>query len=422
MLKISLLTKNNTFSRGCLFFVQQRNKKVNMDPFKNFKSYLFTDADPSGNTSKKEQPKGARKVSKFLRTQNGRSSGSDSSPEKSEANAALLFETLNNELDSLVEHFKANLESIESPLFDKQASTENQLYTVSPSCVDTSDTSSNTYYFLTTYAKKVLNKTIDHYTELNKHVEEFDYSPKVKSNGYRSLMTIFEQCCKKLLSVVNQLNNTKSSFLFQFKLNTTLPGTMNIKDYQTWVRLLEKIEIVFQVACDIQKIQITGEQKSHKFHEGASLFYDMCESDESSSSIETNLLLLGSVHQESFFGRTCGFQFCESLQTPLTGAAVALASYNDGYEAATVTTTITRSNSYEKIDETQGQASIIKSLMSGTKYMMDPELRAKKISKVMKDANVEFCKAFWQLTELDIVQVINCNVLLTTILLINNFN
>ena len=28
-----------------------------------------------------------------------------------------------------------------------------------------------------------------------------------------------------------------------------------------------------------------------------------------------------------------------------------------------------------------------------------------KISKVMKDANVEFCKAFWQLTETDIVQV-----------------
>ena len=262
---------------------------------------------------------------------------------------------------------------------------------------------------LTSYAKKVLNKCIIHYKELDKHVQKFDYSPNVKSNGYRSLMSMFEKCCTKLLNVVKQLNNTKSSFLFQFKLNTTFPGTINIKDYQTWVRLMEKIEIVFKVACDIQKIQIIGDQKSYKFHEGPSLFYDMCESDESGSEIETNLLLLGSVHQESFFGRTCGFQFCDSLQTPLTGAAVALASYNDGYEAASVTTTINRSNSinsFEKMDETQGQASIIKSLMSGTKYMIDPELRAKKISKVMKDANVEFCKAFWQLTETDIVQVI----------------
>jgi len=114
------------------------------------------------------------------------------------------------------------------------------------------------------------------------------------------------------------------------------------------------------------------------------------------------------------------------LQIPLTGCAVALASYNDGYEAysnkenwiSTTTTspkigspTLANKTSPDSTSPTTtanyftGQATLFKSLFSGTKYILDPELRAKKISRVIKDANVEFCKAFWQLTETSIVQM-----------------
>lgn len=189
---------------------------------------------------------------------------------------------------------------------------------------------------------------------------------------------------------------------------------------------MEKIEIILQIAVDIQRIQLAEfhSDNPHALHNGPTLFHNMAETGDSiNASIETNLLCLGSVYQDSFFGRTCGFQFCESLQTPLTGAAVALASYNDGYEACTQVSvnqttpvpTPTSCQTNESASEqtpatqgqmvTQGQASLFKSLVSGTMYVMDPELRARKISQVMKDANVEFCKAFWQLTETDIVQV-----------------
>ena len=47
--------------------------------------------------------------------------------------------------------------------------------------------------------------------------------------------------------------------------------------------------------------------------------------------IERDLFDLATVHQEAFYGRACGFQFCDSLQLPLTGCTIALTSYNDGY-------------------------------------------------------------------------------------------
>ena len=185
-------------------------------------------------------------------------------------------------------------------------------------------------------------------------------------------------------------------------------------------------------------------RKIRAFHDlGPPLFYhsDLL----TDTSIETNLLSLASVHQEAFFGRTCGFQFCDSLKIPLTLCAVLLASYNDGYEAfankenstpnsnmtspSTPMSTLSSSPSpngnsnslspspsnpsfntatnngtqFTSIQSMFGQAA--KTLFSSTKYTMDPELRAKKISSVMKNANVDFCKAFWQLTETPMVQV-----------------
>jgi len=267
---------------------------------------------------------------------------------------------------------------------------------VSPPCLDTSDTSSHTYFQLATYAKQVLSKCRAHYDKLEPNLAYFDLSADLQASGYRTLLAAFEACCRRLLLLTSQLNGTKSSFLFQFKLNATLPGTPNVRDFQAWVRLMEKVEIVLQIGVDIQRVQLQESQVQ------PSLFYNMAEAK--SAAIETNLLALGSVHQEAFFGRTCGFQFCESLQTPLTGCAVALASYNDGYEAY-ATAAVVQVEAEGAGSFMQGQATLFKSLVSGTKYVMDPELRAKKISKVMKDANVEFCKAFWQLTETDIVQV-----------------
>ncbi len=129
---------------------------------------------------------------------------------------------------------------------------------VSPSFLDTSDTSSDTYYKLAKYAKETLCRCAFHYNKLDENVSHFDVSTQIKSSGYRTLMSAFDSCCKRMLLVVNQLNETKTSFLFQLKLSATLPGAINIKDFQTWVRLMEKIQIILSVACDIQEKQLNN--------------------------------------------------------------------------------------------------------------------------------------------------------------------
>lgn len=39
------------------------------------------------------------------------------------------------------------------------------------------------------------------------------------------------------------------------------------------------------------------------------------------------------------------------------------------------------------------------SVVTGSKYLIDPELRARRIVNIAQYSNVEFCKSFWQLTE-----------------------
>ena len=36
-------------------------------------------------------------------------------------------------------------------------------------------------------------------------------------------------------------------------------------------------------------------------------------------------------------------------------------------------------------------------MICGTKYLLNPELRAKKIAKLIMNADIEFCKEFWRL-------------------------
>jgi hypothetical protein len=251
-----------------------------------------------------------------------------------------------------------------------------------------------------------------------------------------------------MLLVICELNEKKSriSSLLPAKLMST-----NLKEIQTWARLLEKIEIVLQLSMDMQAMTLsTFKNEIHNRQPGGGDHHDASSAEIrgptlfvhaneiASTQIERVLFDLATVHQEAFYGRACGFQFCDSLQMPLTGCAIALTSYNDGYEAfsmgggssskigsegspntsglelnattttaaASTTTPITPPSvpgNFNLLTSSIGQAAM--SVFSSTKYIMDPDLRSRKMSHIVKTANVEFCKAFWQLTETSIVQV-----------------
>jgi hypothetical protein len=379
-----------------------------------------------------------------------------------------LVDWLNKDLDILIDHFRALSTDAVIDLYTNNKTnniTNNQHF------MESNEISPANYLGLSFYGKdllsrcQILNKSILSKAHLFDYGEE---NNKIKSNGYRSICKMYYNCLRRLCLTLVDLNEKKNSFLFQMKLlNGSLPmtGNSNLKELQTWVRLLEKIEILLKMGNDMQEMSCTEanmlkydtsseENKSslpNRFHNYGPPLFIHAEQIQNSD-VETNLFHLGSNQQEAFFGRACGFQFCDSLQIPLTGCAVFLASYNDGYEAfqsqATLYSTApsstqsidtkltklsmapalksspespppspqhTKSNisrspvtsasnlNSPSISASIGQAA--KSLISTGKYMMDPELRAKKVSHIMKNANVEFCKAFWQLTETSIVQM-----------------
>lgn len=371
-----------------------------------------------------------------------------------------VIDMIYQDLDEIIRFFKGD--------FDQFVSNNNGANRLtSEYFMDTNDTNNVVYYQLANHAKEVLRRSQLKYNEIDANAHKFDYE-KLKSNGYRSVLTVYDTCVRRLVLIVHDLNEKKNRIVFLKFLNSSL------KEFQSWLRLLEKLDIVLKTALDMQMTSLSEFKKTvlnendviplKPFHDGPSLFLHEDKLVENAV-IERNLFSLASEHLDAFFGKTCGFQFCESLQLAVTGCAIALASYNDGFEAyspkessppaitragspnLTLSSSASSANMQSKastptsvhsisgnpksepdfkhnndsaygpvvssgsgnlnsnsLSNTIGRAAM--SFVSSTKYIMDPDSRAKKVSHVMKNGDVKFCKEFWQLTETSIVQVI----------------
>ena len=361
-----------------------------------------------------------------------------------------IFQTLSADLDKLAKYFEQ--QAAGQALLDYS------------NFIETADVTPVVYFSLMRHAQELLRSTLIVYNQVEINAIFYDFDHALKSSGYRSLLRTFENCCRRTLLVLYELNEKKSrigSSLLPVKLMSK-----NLREVQTWIRLLEKMEIVLQLGLDMQTrtLQAFKRDINHcnqsnsddvrREISGPTLFVHAIQL--ASTPIEKILFDLATVHQEAFYGRTCGFQFCDSLTMPLTGCAIALTSYNDGYEAFSgsrndsssqsqsqpLSTSSTFNTSPSSVDlnlfpnsqsyssnlmstatiqsssapltpitsnlnmftTSIGQAAM--SVFSSTKYLIDPDLRSRKMAQIFKTANVEFCKAFWQLTETSIVQVL----------------
>ena len=82
------------------------------------------------------------------------------------------------------------------------------------------------------------------------------------------------------------------------------------------------------------------------------------------------------------------WQYSDSIRQSLHVIAVTMAAYGDGYHKHNHS--ITRA---------------LSSMLHSGKYMINPELRAQRINELTQNDNIEFCKAFWSLTDEYGVQV-----------------
>lgn len=81
------------------------------------------------------------------------------------------------------------------------------------------------------------------------------------------------------------------------------------------------------------------------------------------------------INQFAFYGRTLGFHYAESIKPIMKFIGISLASFSESYY----------SNNGTFIKATN-------SMFTSGKYLLDPELRSRRIVNISQNSSVDFCK------------------------------
>ncbi|XP_053680279.1 hormone-sensitive lipase [Anopheles nili] len=186
----------------------------------------------------------------------------------------------------------------------------------------------------------------------------YDFDPSVPGNGFRSFLYVVECCVKTALKLTRYVMENRSTILFR--------KALYVKEVEAYNHLMASLCTCLQHAQTLREWT----------RESGALFPD------ESHSVEELFSRGGIINQYCFYGRCLGFQFCDSIKPLLKFISIGMAGFSEGYYSE------------------GGRLSKATSLMyTSTKYMLDPELRARRIVNISQNSNVDFCKAFWFLAE-----------------------
>ncbi|XP_053660538.1 hormone-sensitive lipase [Anopheles marshallii] len=189
-------------------------------------------------------------------------------------------------------------------------------------------------------------------------MNEYDFDPTVPGNGFRSFLSVVECCVKTSLKLARYVMENRSTILFR--------KALYVKEVEAYNHLMASLCTCLQHAQTLREWT----------RESGDLFPD------ESRSVEELFAHGGIINQYCFYGRCLGFQFCDSIKPLLKFISIGMAGFSEGYYSE------------------GGRISKATSLMyTSTKYMLDPELRARRIVNISQNSNVDFCKAFWFLAE-----------------------
>lgn len=197
-------------------------------------------------------------------------------------------------------------------------------------------------------------------TEIQKRVREFDFDENTPGNGFRSFINVFNLAVRYALGLNQKIMWRRSSVLFRKTLLT--------KEIESCSHLISSLDTCFKHLLTMMAWSNNG-----------SLFTE-------DRPLEDLKSVCQDINQYCFYGRCLGFQFCDSLKNVLQFIALSMAIFSEAYYS---------------------QGSLISkatnSVMTTTKYITDPEQRAKRIVNISQNADVDFCKSFWFLSESELM-------------------
>uniref|UniRef100_A0A0N5BSJ9 Hormone-sensitive lipase n=1 Tax=Strongyloides papillosus TaxID=174720 RepID=A0A0N5BSJ9_STREA len=185
----------------------------------------------------------------------------------------------------------------------------------------------------------------------------FDYDESTPGNGFRSMICICDTALIHVISVLKKCLDDKKSLIFRISYFT---------------KELENYMAVFRFLI-LSTQQLIG---SINYDDNDSLFPPINISDYSSY---INVFKTVKGYDAScFYSRPLGLQFCPSIGKMFKVICTFFASYGKACE--------------------KGNGALDK-IVNSAKYMISPEERALKIIDIIREADIEFCKGFWNLPE-----------------------
>ncbi|CCD67458.1 Hormone-sensitive lipase [Caenorhabditis elegans] len=192
--------------------------------------------------------------------------------------------------------------------------------------------------------------------KLQEVAPKYDYDEKTPGNGYRSLICICDTTLLHVVSLQKAVFEQRGYLIFRIS-----HFCKELEAYATVIDYLNK----FIPLCLETERNMRG-----------SLFPPL---DGNYETYQEILRVMEKLDSSVFFGRPIGFQFSPSINKIFRIIGVVLATYSLSWE--------------------KGHGAI-GSLINTGRFFLSPEQRAERIIKVTKEADIDFCKGFWNLSEL----------------------
>ncbi|KAL7041373.1 hypothetical protein ACKWTF_000748 [Chironomus riparius] len=193
---------------------------------------------------------------------------------------------------------------------------------------------------------------------LESRAREFDYDENTPGNGFWSYIHNFGCAVKIVRKICNQLTKNRDKMLFNKKSCS--------KELELWNEIFESL---IQICDVLLKMLIEDDKKV------------LVTADNNWATLNR---LMSTINQKAFYGTAVGFQCVKSMKPIVNVLVSSLVGYSKFHY----------SDKHKSIR-------LLDFNFSTSKYFLKPKHRGHKFVASSEKGDIEFCKKFWFMTELD---------------------
>uniref|UniRef100_A0A915HQN9 Hormone-sensitive lipase n=1 Tax=Romanomermis culicivorax TaxID=13658 RepID=A0A915HQN9_ROMCU len=190
---------------------------------------------------------------------------------------------------------------------------------------------------------------------------KFDFDSKTPGNGYRSIVAIADSCVVHIIRLLKDIKEQREYVLFR--------TNHFCKELEAYASVLAALKRDLQ--CVLNHMDIWKSSEELFAGDGYRVRLDLL------------MNLVETMDHSCFYGRCMGFQYASSLYRVFQVVGLGLASYSILWEKGAP----------DSISQT------VTNLYQSGRFALNPEERAQRITDVIMNADISFCKSFWNLTE-----------------------